>query len=247
MMSLNLEAPARGADLAAALSRSGYALLSGASSAELTGLDEAGWQELRQYWNSLPRDAYLKDAGRYRARRHASLVHDIATGGLQAVPHRAHWQPVQYNALHGGMSRRFEPLEEAFLAHPGVQRCITAIGEAAAGIAGVKRWFVEVHQVRIDTADGIGRPTPEGAHRDGVDFVAVWLAGRDDLRGGETRVFDADGPTGVRFTMRTPGTVMVLDDHRVIHETTPIQPGAAAGVRDTLIVTYRARGFQEPE
>ena len=28
---------------------------------------------------------------------------------------------------------------------------------------------------RIDTAGGIGRPTPEGAHRDGVDFVAVVL------------------------------------------------------------------------
>jgi hypothetical protein len=27
---------------------------------------------------------------------------------------------------------------------------------------------IEAHQFRIDTAEGIGRPTPEGAHRDGV-------------------------------------------------------------------------------
>ncbi len=38
----------------------------------------------------------------------------------------------------------------------------------------VTTWFVEVHQFRIDTTDGIGRPTTEGAHRDGVDFVAVF-------------------------------------------------------------------------
>jgi hypothetical protein len=37
-----------------------------------------------------------------------------------------------------------------------------------------------------------------------------------------------------------------MDDARVIHETTPIQPQDAAGVRDTLVLTYRARGFQAP-
>ncbi len=245
-MTMILEEPADGAQLAASLERSGYALLSATASTTLTGLDQTGWQGLRRYWDNLPRDAHLKDAGRYRARRHASLVQDITEGSLTPAPHRAHWQPVQYNALHGGMSRWFEPLEPSFLAEPGIQRCITAIGEVAARRANVPRWFVEVHQVRIDTASGIGRPTPEGAHRDGVDFVVVWLAGRDDLRGGETRVFDAANPFGVRFTMSTPGTAMVLDDHRVIHETTPIQPGPQGGVRDTLIVTYRAAGFLEP-
>ena len=44
-----------------------------------------------------------------------------------------------------------------------------------AALAGACRWFIEAHQFRIDTADGIGRPTPEGAHRDGVDLVAVFL------------------------------------------------------------------------
>lgn len=244
---MNLEELAHGAELAPALRRSGYALLPTPAGTELTGLDEAGWLQLRHFWNNLPRDTYLKDAGRYRARRHGSLVFDVQGGTLQPVTHRAHWQPLHYNALHGGMTRWFEPLEESFVAEPGVQRCIRSVGDAASQVSGVQRWFVEVHQVRIDTAEGIGRPTPEGAHRDGVDFVAVWLAGRDDVRGGETRVFDARGPQGVRFTMHTPGTAMVLDDSRVIHETTPIQPGAHGGVRDTLIVTYRSGGFLSPD
>jgi hypothetical protein len=112
----------------------------------------------------------------------------------------------------------------------------------------VARWHVEAHQFRIDTAGGIGRPTPEGAHRDGVDFVAVLMVGRQGISGGETRVFDADGPAGLRFTLEQPWSLLLLDDARVIHESTPIRPARAGvpGHRDTLVLTYRAGGFQSP-
>jgi hypothetical protein len=110
---------------------------------------------------------------------------------------------------------------------------------------------VEAHQFRIDTGEGIGRPTPEGAHRDGVDFVALLLIARERLRGGETRVFDAHGPRGIRFTLSEPWSLLLLDDERVIHESTPIQPLRAelanpSGHRDTLVLTFRRNGFQEP-
>jgi hypothetical protein len=32
------------------------------------------------------------------------LVQELATGTLVQTPHRAHWQPTDYNALHGGLS-----------------------------------------------------------------------------------------------------------------------------------------------
>jgi hypothetical protein len=80
-----------------------------------------------------------------------------------------------------------------------------------------------------------------------VDFVAVILANRRHVRGGETRVFDARGTSGVRFTMEEPWTMLLMDDARVIHETTPIQAHGGEGVRDTLVLTYRARGFQAPD
>ena len=109
---------------------------------------------------------------------------------------------------------------------------------------GMERWFVEAHQFRIDTHDGIGRPTPEGAHRDGVDFVAVLLVNRHAIKGGETRVFQADGPDGQRFTLAEPWSLLLLDDARMIHESTPIQPVDEYGYRDTLVLTFRANGFQ---
>ena len=74
------------------------------------------------------------------------------------------------------------------------------------------------------------------------------MVDRAGIKGGETRVFDATGPDGQRFTLTQSWSVLLLDDARVIHESTPIQPtgGAtgAAGHRDTLVVTLRRGGFQ---
>lgn len=72
------------------------------------------------------------------------------------------------------------------------------------------------------------------------------LVKRHHVKGGETRVFEAAGPNGLRFTLTAPWTIMLLDDGRVIHETTPIQPDGEGGHRDTLVITLRAGGFQGP-
>jgi hypothetical protein len=161
------------------------------------------------------------------------------------MPHRAHWQPVEYNALHGGMQRMFEPIAANTIAQPVWTQLLTAIGTVCDSVKGVQPWYVEAHQFRIDTTNGIGRPTPEGAHRDGVDFVAILLIAREQVKGGESRVFAADSANGQRFTLLESYTLLILDDERVIHETTPIQPTATGGYRDTLVLTFRSGGFQE--
>jgi hypothetical protein len=171
----------------------------------------------------------------------------VSDGCVCRSPDRAHWQPVEYNALHGGIERRFEPMDVEWTGEPLWQRLLIAFAERASHLHGVQPWYVEAHPFRIDTTDGIGRPTPEGAHRDGVDLVVVMLVARAGIKGGETRVFEADSPAGMRFTMTRPWTALVLDDRRVIHESTPIQPAdGALGHRDTLVLTFRAHAFQGP-
>jgi hypothetical protein len=232
------------AQAAAALRRQGYAVLSAAGLGGMLPASRAELDALRASWDELPPDRYLRDGGRYRRRRHASFVVDA--GGVQLAPRRAHWQPLEYNALHGGIERWFEPVTPEVLALPVWNRLLRAFASISDRLGGARPWYVEAHQFRIDTTDGIGRPTPEGAHRDGVDYVAVLLVERAGVKGGETRVFDAEGPKGLRFTLQQPWSTLLLDDARVIHESTPIQPIDAAGHRDTLVLTYRAGGFQGP-
>ncbi|MGK5018895.1 2OG-Fe dioxygenase family protein [Janthinobacterium lividum] len=225
-----------------ALRDNGYAVLRPQDVAALAGCPLAALRALEPSWDSLALDNYLKDGGRYRRRRHSCFVQDGAH--LTQTAHRAHWQPVEYNALHGGMHRLFEPIEPAIVAQAAWQQLIRALGDACSQVKGKQAWFIEAHQFRIDTTDGIGRPTPEGAHRDGVDFVAVLLIGRAQVKGGETRIFEAHGPNGKRFTLTEPWSLLLLDDANVIHESTPIQPIGDHGHRDTLVLTYRAGQFQ---
>jgi hypothetical protein len=234
-------------EVATRLAKVGYTFLAAADLDRVLHVDVAQLDPLQEWWDSLPRDEYLRDGGRYRSRRHACFVQELSSAAaLNAVPRRAHWQPTSYNALHGGLERWFEPIAPEVTAARVWRQLVTSLGSLFAQIRPVERWFIEAHQFRIDTAGGIGRPTPEGAHRDGVDFVALMLVRRRNVRGGETHVFDANGPSGVRFTMQEPWSLLLLDDARVIHEVTPIQPDGEQGVRDTLVLTYRARGFQAP-
>ncbi|WP_298923475.1 2OG-Fe dioxygenase family protein [uncultured Ramlibacter sp.] len=228
--------------LDAQLRSTGYAVLSPQGVCQLAGCELAALRALEPLWHELPPDTYLKDGGRYRRRRHSCFIADGAQ--LADAPQRPHWQPVEYNALHGGMERWFEPMQSQATAAPAWRQLMLALARVSSALKGPQPWFVEAHQFRIDTTDGIGRPTPEGAHRDGVDLVAVFLVGREGIKGGETRVFEADGPAGQRFTLTEPWSLLLLDDERVIHESTPIQPLAEAGHRDTLVVTCRAKGFQ---
>jgi hypothetical protein len=231
-------------DLQRALHQTGYAVLEPRALGDLLGVPTAQLLAMNDSWDDLPPDGYLRDGGRYRRRRHGCYVADAAQ--LQAVAHRAHWQPLDHNALHGGLERWFEPLSSRVVEHPAWRVLLLALAAQCSRIKGQQPWFVEAHQFRIDTEGGIGRPTPEGAHRDGVDFVAVILVNRVGVKGGETRVFEAQGSLGQRFTLTEPWTLLMLDDEKVIHESTPIQPLDGRGHRDTLVLTFRAGGFQGP-
>ena len=250
--------------LADALHNRGFVVVSPLQSDAVLGISAAALNVLQPAWAELPRDGHLRDGGSYRARRHSCFVCEPhAATPLTLVPHRAHWQPVDYNALHGGFERMFEPIAPSVVTDPAWQQLLVQLTELFNLVRSGPRWFIEAHQFRIDTATGIGRPTPEGAHRDGVDFVAVIMVNRAHVKGGETRVFEADAPVlatatvepaatsvlnGVRFTLHEPWSMLLIDDERVIHETTPLQPDGSgeAGVRDTLVLTFRRDGFQAP-
>jgi hypothetical protein len=203
------------------------------------------WAAFAASWNDLEEDRYRAEHARDRRRRFAVYAVD-RKGTIERLPHQPHYQPPQYNALFGGIERWFAPIADAVGAsatlHTILRLCHRTFG-ALAPAADV--WRVEVHQFRIEArAEAPGQPTPEGVHRDGVDFVLVLLVNRDNIVSGTTTVHDLGGRPLGRFTLTVPLDAALVDDNRVAHGVTPVAPldPSRAGHRDVLVVTFRSHG-----
>lgn len=200
------------------------------------------WHVFADSWNDLGLDTFMADGGRYRRRRFAAFA--ALPGEVTRKPHQPHWQSRDYNSLNGGVQRWFEPVTEAIADHPVTQAVITAGLDLFHPLSGspTTPWHVELHQFRIEARAGeAGLPTPEGAHRDGVDWVIVMLIDRQNVDSGVTDIFAPDGASLGSFTLVAPGDAVFLDDHRVLHGVTPIRPldPETPAVRDVLVVTFR--------
>ncbi len=231
-------------DLAERIRRNGFAF---ATAPEMRGLLEqeglAEWESFARSWDDLGLDTYMADGGRYRRRRHAAFAVD--TDGITRKPHQPHYQSRDYNALNGGIERWFAPVADDIAAHPALgailRTCRTLFGRLAAAAG----WHVEIHQFRITARSGeTGRPTPEGMHRDGVDYVLVLLVSRVNVASGVTSVHDSERRELDSFTLARPLDAALLDDQRVYHGVTPVEPidPAAPAHRDVLVVTFRRAG-----
>ena len=74
-----------------------------------------------------------------------------------------------------------------------------------------------------------------------MDYVLVLLLRRDNIASGTTTIHGPDGRDLGSFTLTEPGDAVLLDDHRVFHGVTPVQPldPALPAYRDVLVVTLR--------
>jgi hypothetical protein len=204
----------------------------------------ADWESFADSWNDLGSDTYMADGGRYRRRRYAAF--SAGPGGLRRKPHQPHYQSRDYNALNGGVARWFEPIRPEIAAHPAMiailQACLEIFTACTRPDARPESWHVELHQFRIETRDGDhGQPTPEGLHRDGVDWVLVLLVRRQNVASGETSIHDLARKHLGSFTLAEPLEAALVDDDRVYHGVTAVTPidAAAPAYRDVLVATFR--------
>ncbi len=208
---------------------------------ERSGLGD--WDAFAASWNDLALDTHLPDGHRYRRRRHATLSARAGERGFRREAHRPHYQGLEYNKLVGGIERWFEPIEPA-VASGATFGAVVAFGlELYGRLKPGVTWHIEAHQFRIEARpEAAGQPTPEGVHRDGVDYVIVMLVDRVNIESGTTTVHALDGRELGSFTLTAACDAALVDDSRVMHGVTPVRPldVARPAWRDVLVVTYKA-------
>ncbi len=228
--------------ITARLKNSGFVRLEGSQTLGLLGRPtQASWDGFARSWDDLGEDLFMADGGRYRRRRHAAFRH--AEGKFTRKPHQPHYQRREHNRLNGDVQRWFEPVLAATTEHPITKAildfCMSAISQANELPA--RPWHIEFHQFRIETTpEHVGRPTPEGMHRDGVDWVFVMLVQRQNVRDGMTEIGSPEGRALGSFTLQDPGDGVLLDDRRILHGVTEIHAidPALQAYRDVLVVTF---------
>lgn len=194
-----------------------------------------------QTWDDLPKDPYLLDGGNYRHRRYS--VFSYQDNQLSELPYEPHYQALHYNNLHGGFNRHLEPWLQETIDNPVLSEIIAWVLRQI-GDKGGQRWRIQSHQFRIITSDvEQGKPTPEGIHKDGADYILIMLMQRKNIVGGESELYDNDRQPLKQGTLENVADLLLLDDRMVYHGVSDIKPidASKAAVRDVLVLTFHQK------
>jgi hypothetical protein len=225
------------------IAHAGFAFAPAAEMAPLLG-SLPDWHAFAASWDDLELDTHLPDGHRYRRRRHGTFSLAAGAAHVTREPHRPHYQGLEYNPLVGGIERWFEPMRGDVVGGATFARVMDFCVRLFAPMKPASTWHIECHQFRIEARrDAPGQPTPEGVHRDGVDYVLVLLIARANIASGTTTTHDLAGNQLGSFTLSAPLDAALVDDARVKHGVTPVEPidPARPAHRDVLVVTFRAK------
>ena len=234
-------------DVRGELRSKGYALVSADRlelAPELRGYEAA----LAREWEDLETDKYLKDGARFRERRYDRFHFVPRSGEVRLQPHRPYFQSDNANQYAGGIQRDVAPLTGTTLANALMRELIPynfarfPVAEELGDELLDDPWDVQCHQFRIiGSATGLGEPTPEGPHRDEVDYGAIHLMSRTNVSGGASQVYSPEKELLTEFSLTERMDTMYWADRKVLHAVRPIVAADAGrtAVRDVLIFGYR--------
>ncbi len=223
------------------LNRQRFLFIAGDTLGSILALPQDEIRSFASYWSRLMPDRHMGDGGTYRLRRYGAF--DAPAGSARRqLPHGPYEQPKYINRLNGDIARVFDPLEAAFVSHQLLNRLLdwlTALYDQCEGRA--QHWNIRLHPYRIVAkADEKGHPTPEGLHRDGVDYIVSMMVSRRNVVGGETTVTDNNQQVLWQRTLQKPLDILIGKDAHTMHVVSPVAPEDAGqeAYRDVLVIAF---------
>ncbi|MEE9327640.1 MAG: 2OG-Fe dioxygenase family protein [Cocleimonas sp.] len=228
-----------------ALKNQGYAVLQSptANNTRWVSLLKSQTNALLKFqksWQSLPTDQFLSDGGHYRYRRYSVFKYRTAEDELELLPHEPHFQSTYRNNMNGGINRDYEPFKQSSIDNASLKSIIYFVSKQISFNA-EKEWRIQAHQFRIETSEEeSGKPTPEGIHRDGADFILIMLLNRDNISGGLNHIYDKNKKILLETKLSELGDAVLIDDRKVWHGVSEIYPvnKSDVGNRDVLVLTF---------
>ncbi len=188
-------------------------------------------------YDRCPLDEYMGNQTRYKRFSQYRLTPNKDTGvwGFDKLEHRDYTAFKEFNPIGGGIKRKHPPLEADWFTD------YVRLGIAGMELDDSEDWQINVHQNRtVATPEKPGLLTPEGIHRDGHEFVMIGILRRNNVIGGETRLWTGPEDKEPFWTgTLQPGQAVLLDDRNVWHDVTDVLPeDGTRGNRDIFIASF---------
>ena len=191
--------------------------------------------EIKDSFNDLPETDHAD--GKYRLRKY-SRVHATPECHLIDLGDDTFTQSKDYNKHQGGMSRKFDSIDEGVLES-------AALSELAAAFLmscniTVQHEF-DIHQMRVICRGGATQLSPEGWHQDGYDCIAMIGIDRCNIFGGEILLSTSKTEAPFLQAVMDSGTMVVVDDSHLWHNGRSIQPviNSKPAYMDAIVFTAK--------
>lgn len=182
-------------------------------------ISDAALADLVPDFDTLQPNSYAD--GAYRYRRFSTFSFDRAAGVVTRLAPHDFVQDDTINHFQPGVARHYDDLLDSTWGSAGFAEVFTAFADAAGLPA---RATIEVHQLRVISTDPqhVAQTAPEGVHEDGFDRIAILTIARQNSRGADLSVHEAEGAEPFATFRSLPGQYLVLNDRLLWHSADPL-------------------------
>ena len=193
----------------------------------------------------MPEDQHLFAGEGERRRRYARLLIDPTRHVLEVFDHDVFFQDKKFDQLYGDIHRQFAPLTPKELNNSFFQMLVVESYRSLPLSAKLSKepFEISVHMIRIEATpfSSIGRPAPEGIHRDGYHFGSIHLMRRENISGADNHIYDLKKHPIDQVRLEQPMDSIYFDDAAIFHGVSPFEATdkKVRATRDMLILLYQ--------
>lgn len=193
----------------------------------------------------MPEDPHLFRGEGERRRRYARLLIDPVQSTLELYEHHHFFQAKKFDQLYGDIHRSFAPMGFEDFGNDFFQMLVIESYRALPLSAELRNepFEVSAHMIRIEATpnSAIGRPAPEGIHRDGYHFGSIHLMQRQNVNGADNQIYDLKKNLIQETRLNQPMDSIYFDDAAIFHGVSPFAPEdrSQRATRDMLILLYQ--------
>lgn len=193
----------------------------------------------------MPDDPHLFKGEGERQRRYARFAIDPVKRTFEVFSHDSFFQAKKFDQLYGDIHRNFAPMTPPEYGNDFFRRLVLENYRALIMASQFREepFEVSAHMIRIEATPNsdVGRPAPEGIHRDGYHFGSIHLMRRENVAGAENHIYDLQKQMIDKRTLEEPMDSIYFDDAAIFHGVSPFEAANPhkRATRDMLILLYQ--------